>query len=189
TPDGGDPATATVPSDPTIDNPKITGDSDKGYQVTGHSAPNTPITIKDKNGTPIAWGETDGSGTFVITVSPDDVDPDDTITITPEGGDPVTVTVPKDPAATDTNDETPEITGPEVTGNSTDGYHFTGTTDPNTPVTITDNNGDPIATGTSDDKGNIDITIDPGTVNPGETVTATPENGDPVDATIPSDPT
>lgn len=63
--------------DPTIDKGKITGNEDKGYQVTGQSVPNTPIVIKDKNGTPIAWGETDGSGTFVIPVDATKVDPGD----------------------------------------------------------------------------------------------------------------
>ncbi|WP_056997370.1 Ig-like domain-containing protein, partial [Secundilactobacillus collinoides] len=197
TPENGTPATATVPEDtttptdtdtPEITDPEVTGNSTDGYDFTGKTDPNTPVTITDNNGDPIATGTSDDKGNIDITIDPGTVDPGETVTATPENGTPATATVPED-TTTPTDTDTPEITDPEVTGNSTDGYHFTGTTDPNTPVTITDNNGDPIATGTSDDKGNIDITIDPGTVDPGDTVTATPENGDPVDATIPSDPT
>ncbi|MGC3033500.1 peptidase, partial [Enterococcus faecalis] len=49
------PATATTPADlatPTIDS--ITGNTGKGYEITGTAEPNTTIDVRDADGTIIA---------------------------------------------------------------------------------------------------------------------------------------
>ncbi|ANZ62955.1 hypothetical protein AYR62_01770 [Secundilactobacillus paracollinoides] len=184
TPEGGDPVDLKVPTDtdvPVITEIGITGDPTTGYTITGKSAPNTPITVKDKNGDPIATGETDGTGTFTIPVDPGDVDPGDPITVTPKDGDPTKLTVP--------DGDKPVIQTPNITGNSTDGYDFTGKTDPKTPVTLTDPSGKVIGTGTSDENCHFDIPINAKDVTPNEEITATPDGGDPATANVPSDPT
>ncbi|WP_054699306.1 Ig-like domain-containing protein [Secundilactobacillus odoratitofui] len=180
TPDNGVSNTAVVPDDskPSVTDTTVTPNDKGGYDVTGKTDPNTPVTVTDDKGNPVATGTSDGNGDFTIPVDGNTVKPGEDLTVTPKDGNPTTVTVPE---------TTPTISNPAVTGDSTDGYHVTGTTTPNTPVTITDDQGNPIATGTSDGNGNFDIPVAGTDLTPGETVKITPENGKSNTAVVPDD--
>ena len=76
------PATATTPADlatPTIDS--ITGNSSKGYEITGTAEPKTTIDVRDADGTIIAATTANETGQYTVTLPAGVVTPGETITI------------------------------------------------------------------------------------------------------------
>ncbi|WP_235805628.1 Ig-like domain-containing protein, partial [Secundilactobacillus odoratitofui] len=108
------------------------------YTVTGQTTPSTIVTIKDPDGNTVATGTSKPDGSVDIPVTGTTVKPGETLTVTPDGGKAVTVTVPSD------------VTGAKITKDTdTDDYTVTGQTTPSTNVTIKDPDGNTVATGTS----------------------------------------
>ena len=81
------PATATTPADlatPTIDS--ITGNSSKGYEITGTAEPKTTIDVRDADGTIIAATTANETGQYTVTLPAGVVTPGETITIISKDG-------------------------------------------------------------------------------------------------------
>ncbi|MCD0887014.1 hypothetical protein I5C66_15410, partial [Staphylococcus aureus] len=127
------PATATTPADlatPTIDS--ITGNSGKGYEITGTAEPKTTIDVRDADGTIIAATTANETGQYTVTLPAGVVTPGETITIISKDGagnesQPATAVIPADVVLA-----APTIT--KVEGNKANGYTVTGTADPNLTV-------------------------------------------------------
>ena len=127
------PATATTPADlatPTIDS--ITGNSGKGYEITGTAEPKTTIDVRDADGTIIAATTANEIGQYTVTLPAGVVTPGETITIISKDGagnesQPATAVIPADVVLA-----APTIT--KVEGNKANGYTVTGTADPNVTV-------------------------------------------------------
>ena len=170
--DPKEPTDSTAPDAPTING--VTGDSTKGYVVTGKAESGSTVKIKNAAGTVIGSAVADGSGNYSVTL-PGSVGPntDITATATDAAGNvsaPTTGKTPADPKDT-TAPDSPKVT--DVTKNPDGGYDVGGTAEPGSTVTITDGNGNVVGSGKTDDSGHFHITLPAGSVKPGDVLNIT----------------
>ncbi len=165
------PATATTPADlatPTIDS--ITGNSGKGYEITGTAEPKTTIDVRDANGTIIAATTVNETGQYTVTLPAGVVTPGETITIISKDGagnesQPATAVIPADVVLA-----APTIT--KVEGNKANGYTVTGTADPNVTVQFYNSSEQLLASGNTTTGGTFSVHIAAGLATEKETLTA-----------------
>ena len=165
------PATATTPADlatPTIDS--ITGNSGKGYEITGTAEPKTTIDVRDADGTIIAATTANETGQYTVTLPAGVVTPGETITIISKDGagnesQPATAVIPADVVLA-----APTIT--KVEGNKANGYTVTGTADPNVTVQFYNSSEQLLASGNTTTGGTFSIHIAAGLATEKETLTA-----------------
>ncbi|MGL3117127.1 Ig-like domain-containing protein [Enterococcus faecalis] len=165
------PATATTPADlatPTIDS--ITGNSSKGYEITGTAEPKTTIDVRDADGTTIAATTANETGQYTVTLPAGVVTPGETITIISKDGagnesQPATAVIPADVVLA-----APTIT--KVEGNKANGYTVTGTADPNVTVQFYNSSEQLLASGNTTTGGTFSVHIAAGLATEKETLTA-----------------
>ncbi|EIA6622716.1 cell surface protein [Enterococcus faecalis] len=165
------PATATTPADlatPTIDS--ITGNSSKGYEITGMAEPKTTIDVRDADGTIIATTTANETGQYTVTLPAGVVTPGETITIISKDGagnesQPATAVIPADVVLA-----APTIT--KVEGNKANGYTVTGTADPNVTVQFYNSSEQLLASGNTTTGGTFSVHIAAGLATEKETLTA-----------------
>ncbi|EGO8523387.1 Ig-like domain-containing protein [Enterococcus faecalis] len=165
------PATATTPADlatPTIDS--ITGNSNKGYEITGTAEPKTTIDVRDADGTIIAATTANETGQYTVTLPAGVVTPGETITIISKDGagnesQPATAVIPADVVLA-----APTIT--KVEGNKANGYTVTGTADPNVTVQFYNSSEQLLASGSTTTGGTFSVHIAAGLATEKETLTA-----------------
>ncbi|EGO7585403.1 cell surface protein [Enterococcus faecalis] len=165
------PATATTPADlatPTIDS--ITGNSSKGYEITGTAEPKTTIDVRDADGTIIAATTASETGQYTVTLPAGVVTPGETITIISKDGagnesQPATAVIPADVVLA-----APTIT--KVEGNKANGYTVTGTADPNVTVQFYNSSEQLLASGNTTTGGTFSVHIAAGLATEKETLTA-----------------
>ncbi len=165
------PATATTPADlatPTIDS--ITGNSGKGYEITGTAEPKTTIDVRDADGTIIAATTANETGQYTVTLPAGVVTPGETITIISKDGagnesQPATAVIPADVVLA-----APTIT--KVEGNKANGYTVTGTADPNVTVQFYNSSEQLLASGNTTTGGTFSVHIAAGLATGKETLTA-----------------
>ena len=165
------PATATTPADlatPTIDS--ITGNSSKGYEITGTAEPKTTIDVRDADGTIIAATTANETGQYAVTLPAGVVTPGETITIISKDGagnesQPATAVIPADVVLA-----APTIT--KVEGNKANGYTVTGTADPNVTVQFYNSSEKLLASGNTTTGGTFSVHIAAGLATEKETLTA-----------------
>ncbi|EOF30904.1 cell wall surface anchor protein [Enterococcus faecalis EnGen0115] len=165
------PATATTPADlatPTIDS--ITGNSGKGYEITGTAEPKTTINVRDADGTIIAATTANETGQYTVTLPAGVVTPGETITIISKDGagnesQPATAVIPADVVLA-----APTIT--KVEGNKANGYTVTGTADPNVTVQFYNSSEQLLASGNTTTGGTFSVHIAAGLATEKETLTA-----------------
>ncbi|MGL9942310.1 cell wall surface anchor protein [Enterococcus sp. DIV1206] len=165
------PATATTPADlatPTIDS--ITGNSSKGYEITGTAEPKTTIDVRDADGTIIAATTANETGQYTVTLPAGVVTPGETITIISKDGagnesQPATAVIPADVVLA-----APTIT--KVEGNKANGYTVTGTADPNVTVQFYNSSEQLLASGSTTTGGTFSVHIAAGLATEKETLTA-----------------
>ena len=165
------PATATTPADlatPTIDS--ITGNSGKGYEITGTAEPKTTIDVRDADGTIIAATTANETGQYTVTLPASVVTPGETITIISKDGagnesQPATAVIPADVVLA-----APTIT--KVEGNKANGYTVTGTADPNVTVQFYNSSEQLLASGNTTTGGTFSVHIAAGLATEKETLTA-----------------
>ena len=165
------PATATTPADlatPTIDS--ITGNSGKGYEITGTAEPKTTIDVRDADGTIIAATTANETGQYTVTLPAGVVTPGETITIISKDGagnesQPATAVIPADVVLA-----APTIT--KVEGNKANGYTVTGTADPNVTVQFYNSSEKLLASGNTTTGGTFSVHIAAGLATEKETLTA-----------------
>ena len=165
------PATATTPADlakPTIDS--ITGNSSKGYEITGTAEPKTTIDVRDADGTIIAATTANETGQYTVTLPAGVVTPGETITIISKDGagnesQPATAVIPADVVLA-----APTIT--KVEGNKANGYTVTGTADPNVTVQFYNSSEQLLASGNTTIGGTFSVHIAAGLATEKETLTA-----------------
>ncbi|MCV6013042.1 Ig-like domain-containing protein [Enterococcus faecalis] len=165
------PATATTPADlatPTIDS--ITGNSGKGYEITGTAEPKTTIDVRDADGTIIAATTANETGQYTVTLPAGVVTPGETITIISKDGagnesQPATAVIPADVVLA-----APTIT--KVEGNKANGYTVTGTADPNVTVQFYNSSEQLLASGNTTTGGTFSVHIAAGLATVKETLTA-----------------
>ncbi|WP_270293852.1 adhesive domain-containing protein [Enterococcus faecalis] len=165
------PATATTPADlatPTIDS--ITGNSGKGYEITGTAEPKTTIDVRDADGTIIAATTANETGQYTVTLPAGVVTPGETITIISKDGagnesQPATAVIPADVVLA-----APTIT--KVEGNKANGYTVTGTADPNVTVQFYNSSEQLLASGNTTTGGTFSVHIAAGLATEKETLTA-----------------
>ncbi|MEK8005858.1 Ig-like domain-containing protein [Enterococcus faecalis] len=165
------PATATTPADlatPTIDS--ITGNSSKGYEITGTAEPKTTIDVRDADGTIIAATTANETGQYTVTLPAGVVTPGETITIISKDGagnesQPATAVIPADVVLA-----APTIT--KVEGNKANGYTVTGTADPNVTVQFYNSSEQLLASGNTTTGGTFSVHIAAGLATEKETLTA-----------------
>ena len=165
------PATATTPADlatPTIDS--ITGNSSKGYEITGTAEPKTTIDVRDADGTIIAATTANETGQYTVTLPAGVVTPGETITIISKDGagnesQPATAVIPADVVLV-----APTIT--KVEGNKANGYTVTGTADPNVTVQFYNSSEQLLASGNTTTGGTFSVHIAAGLATEKETLTA-----------------
>ncbi|EOI95797.1 cell wall surface anchor protein [Enterococcus faecalis EnGen0311] len=165
------PATATTPADlatPTIDS--ITGNSGKGYEITGTAEPKTTIDVRDADGTIIAATTVNETGQYTVTLPTGVVTPGETITIISKDGagnesQPATAVIPADVVLA-----APTIT--KVEGNKANGYTVTGTADPNVTVQFYNSSEQLLASGNTTTGGTFSVHIAAGLATEKETLTA-----------------
>ena len=165
------PATATTPADlatPTIDS--ITGNSGKGYEITGTAEPKTTIDVRDADGTSIAATTASETGQYTVTLPAGVVTPGETITIISKDGagnesQPATAVIPADVVLA-----APTIT--KVEGNKANGYTVTGTADPNVTVQFYNSSEQLLASGSTTTGGTFSVHIAAGLATEKETLTA-----------------
>ncbi|WP_285118833.1 Ig-like domain-containing protein [Lactococcus petauri] len=170
--DPKEPTDSTAPDAPTITG--VTGDSTKGYVVTGKAESGSTVKIKNAAGTVIGSAVADSSGNYSVTL-PGSVGPnaDITATATDASGNvsaPTAGKTPADPKDT-TAPDSPKVT--DVTKNPDGGYDVGGTAEPGSTVTITDGNGNVVGSGKTDDSGHFHITLPAGSVKPGDVLNIT----------------
>ncbi|WP_285121874.1 Ig-like domain-containing protein [Lactococcus petauri] len=170
--DPKEPTDSTAPDVPTISG--VTGDSTKGYVVTGKAESGSTVKIKNAAGTVIGSAVADSSGNYSVTL-PGSVGPnaDITATATDASGNvsaPTAGKTPADPKDT-TAPDSPKVT--DVTKNPDGGYDVGGTAEPGSTVTITDGNGNVVGSGKTDDSGHFHITLPAGSVKPGDVLNIT----------------
>ena len=165
------PATATTPVDlatPTIDS--ITGNSSKGYEITGTAEPKTTIDVRDADGTIIAATTANETGQYTVTLPAGIVTPGETITIISKDSagnesQPATAVIPADVVLA-----APTIT--KVEGNKANGYTVTGTADPNVTVQFYNSSEQLLASGNTTTGGTFSVHIAAGLATEKETLTA-----------------
>ncbi|WP_417637234.1 Ig-like domain-containing protein [Enterococcus faecalis] len=165
------PATATTPADlatPTIDS--ITGNSSKGYEITGTAEPKTTIDVRDADGTIIVATTANETGQYTVTLPAGVVTPGETITIISKDGagnesQPATAVIPADVVLA-----APTIT--KVEGNKANGYTVTGTADPNVTVQFYNSSEQLLASGNTTTGGTFSVHIATGLATEKETLTA-----------------
>ncbi|EGO6705152.1 Ig-like domain-containing protein [Enterococcus faecalis] len=165
------PATATTPADlatPTIDS--ITGNSSKGYEITGTAEPKTTIDVRDADGTIIAATTANETGQYTVTLPAGVVTPGETITIISKDSagnesQPATAVIPADVVLA-----APTIT--KVEGNKANGYTVTGTADPNVTVQFYNSSEQLLASGSTTTGGIFSVHIAAGLATEKETLTA-----------------
>ncbi len=165
------PATATTPADlatPTIDS--ITGNSSKGYEITGTAEPKTTIDVRDADGTIIAATTANETGQYTVTLPAGVVTPGETITIISKDGagnesQPATAVIPADVVLA-----APTIT--KVEGNKANGYTVTGTANPNVTVQFYNSSEQLLASGNTTTGGTFSVHIAAGLATEKETLTA-----------------
>ena len=165
------PATATTPADlatPTIDS--ITGNSGKGYEITGTAEPKTTIDVRDADGTIIAATTVNETGQYTVTLPAGVVTPGETITIISKDGagnesQPAIAVIPADVVLA-----APTIT--KVEGNKANGYTVTGTADPNVTVQFYNSSEQLLASGNTTTGGTFSVHIAAGLATEKETLTA-----------------
>ena len=165
------PATATTPADlatPTIDS--ITGNSGKGYEITGTAEPKTTIDVRDADGTIIAATTANETGQYTVTLPAGVVTPGETITIISKDGagnesQPATAVIPADVVLA-----APPKT--HVQGNKANGYTVTGTADPNVTVQFYNSSEQLLASGNTTTGGTFSVHIAAGLATEKETLTA-----------------
>ncbi|BDH66463.1 Ig-like domain-containing protein [Enterococcus faecalis] len=165
------PATATTPADlatPTIDS--VTGNSSKGYEITGTAEPKTTIDVRDADGTIIAATTANETGQYTVTLPAGVVTPGETITIISKDGagnesQPATAVIPADVVLA-----APTIT--KVEGNKANGYTVTGTADPNVTVQFYNSSEKLLASGNTTTGGTFSVHIAAGLATEKETLTA-----------------
>ena len=165
------PATATTPADlatSTIDS--ITGNSGKGYEITGTAEPKTTIDVRDADGTIIAATTANETGQYTVTLPAGVVTPGETITIISKDGagnesQPATAVIPADVVLA-----APTIT--KVEGNKANGYTVTGTADPNVTVQFYNSSEQLLASGNTTTGGTFSVHIAAGLATEKETLTA-----------------
>ncbi|HCT8115280.1 TPA: cell surface protein [Enterococcus faecalis] len=165
------PATATTPADlatPTIDS--ITGNSGKGYEITGTAEPKTTIDVRDADGTIIAATTANETGQYTVTLPAGVVTPGETITIISKDGagnesQPATAVIPADVVLA-----APTIM--KVEGNKANGYTVTGTADPNVTVQFYNSSEQLLASGNTTTGGTFSVHIAAGLATEKETLTA-----------------
>ena len=165
------PATATTPADlatPTIDS--ITGNSGKGYEITGTAEPKTTIDVRDADGTIIAATTANETGQYTVNLPAGVVTPGETITIISKDGagnesQPATAVIPADVVLA-----APTIT--KVEGNKANGYTVTGTADPNVTVQFYNSSEQLLASGNTTTGGTFSVHIAAGLATEKETLTA-----------------
>ncbi|MGL9928583.1 cell wall surface anchor protein [Enterococcus sp. DIV2385] len=165
------PATATTPADlatPTIDS--ITGNSSKGYEITGTAEPKTTIDVRDADGTIIAATTANETGQYTVTLPAGVVTPEETITIISKDGagnesQPATAVIPADVVLA-----APTIT--KVEGNKANGYTVTGTADPNVTVQFYNSSEKLLASGSTTTGGTFSVHIAARLATEKETLTA-----------------
>ncbi len=165
------PATATTPADlatPTIDS--ITGNSGKGYEITGTAEPKTTIDVRDADGTIIAATTANETGQYTVTLPAGVVTPGETITIISKDGagnesQPATAVIPADVVLA-----APTIT--KVEGNKANVYTVTGTADPNVTVQFYNSSEQLLASGNTTTGGTFSVHIAAGLATEKETLTA-----------------
>ncbi|EKG8798097.1 cell surface protein [Enterococcus faecalis] len=165
------PATATTPADlatPTIDS--ITGNSSKGYEITGTAEPKTTIDVRDADGTIIAATTANETGQYTVTLPAGVVTPRETITIISKDSagnesQPATAVIPADVVLA-----APTIT--KVEGNKANGYTVTGTADPNVTVQFYNSSEKLLASGNTTTGGTFSVHIAAGLATEKETLTA-----------------
>ena len=170
--DPKEPTDSTAPDAPTITG--VTGDSTKGYVVTGKAESGSTVKIKNAAGTVIGSAVADSSGNYSVTL-PGSVGPnaDITATATDASGNvsaPTAGKTPADPKDT-TAPDSPKVT--DVTKNPDGGYDVGGTAEPGSTVTITDGNGNVVGSGKTDDSGHFHITLPAGSVKPEDVLNIT----------------
>ncbi|QSR01146.1 LPXTG cell wall anchor domain-containing protein [Lactococcus garvieae] len=161
-------ADTTAPAAPTITN--VTGNSTKGYVVTGKAEAGSTVEIKDGSGKIIGSAKADGSGNYSVTLPKGSIGANAAITATAidAAGNVSTPTpgkTPADPKDT-TVPDSPKVT--DVTKNPDGGYDVGGTAEPGSTVTITDGNGNVVGSGKTDDSGHFHVTLPAGSVKPGD---------------------
>ncbi|MGM0000116.1 cell wall surface anchor protein [Enterococcus sp. DIV1444a] len=165
------PATATTPADlatPTIDS--ITGNSGKGYEITGTADSQTTIEVRDADGTIIGATTANETGQYTVTLPAGVVTPGETITIISKDGagnesQPATKVIPADVVLA-----APTIT--KVEGNKANGYTVTGTADPNVTVQFYNSSEQLLASGNTTAGGTFSVHIAAGLATEKETLTA-----------------
>ncbi|NSW11718.1 cell surface protein [Enterococcus faecalis] len=165
------PATATTPADlatPTIDS--ITGNSGKGYEITGTADSQTTIEVRDADGTIIGATTANETGQYTVTLPAGVVPPGETITIISKDGagnesQPATAVIPADVVLA-----APTIT--KVEGNKANGYTVTGTADPNVTVQFYNSSEQLLASGNTTAGGTFSVHIAAGLATEKETLTA-----------------
>ena len=174
-----DPKDTTAPDAPTITN--VTGNSTKGYVVTGKAEAGSTVEIKDGSGKVIGSAKADSSGNYSVTLPKGSIGANVDITaiaIDAAGNvsNPTTGKTPADPKDT-TVPDSPKVT--DVTKNPDGGYDVGGTAEPGSTVTITDGNGNVVGSGKTDDSGHFHVTLPAGSVKPGDilNITATDAAG------------
>ena len=179
------PTTGKTPADPkalaapTITN--VTGNSTKGYVVTGKTEAGSTVEIKDESGKVIGSAKADSSGNYSVTLPKGSIGANAALTATAidAAGNvsaPTTGKTPADPKDT-TVPDSPKVT--DVTKNPDGGYDVGGTAEPGSTVTITDGNGNVVGSGKTDDSGHFHVTLPAGSVKPGDilNITATDAAG------------
>ena len=165
------PATATTPAE--LDTPTIeshTGNSGKGYEITGTAEPKTTIDVRDADGTIIAATTANETGQYTVTLLAGVVTPGETITIISKDGagnesQPATAVIPADVVLA-----APTIT--KVEGNKANGYTVTGTADPNVTVQFYNSSEQLLASGNTTTGGTFSVHIAAGLATEKETLTA-----------------
>ena len=170
--DPKEPTDSTAPDAPTITG--VTGDSTKGYVVTGKAEAGSTVKIKNAAGTVIGSAVADSSGNYSVSL-PGSVGPNANITATATDAAgnvsaPTAGKTPADPKDT-TAPDSPQVT--DVTKNPDGGYDVGGTAEPGSTVTITDGNGNVVGSGKTDDSGHFHITLPAGSVKPGDVLNIT----------------
>ncbi|MGF2925526.1 Ig-like domain-containing protein [Lactococcus garvieae] len=176
---GKTPADPKVLAAPTITN--VTGNSTKGYVVTGKAEAGSTVEIKDGSGKVIGSAKADSSGNYSVTLPKGSIGANAALTATAidAAGNvsaPTTGKTPADPKDT-TVPDSPKVT--DVTKNPDGGYDVGGTAEPGSTVTITDGNGNVVGSGKTDDSGHFHVTLPAGSVKPGDilNITATDAAG------------
>jgi large repetitive protein len=195
-----DPTPAKTPADPDTIAPKaptvknVTGNSSKGYTVTGTAEPGSTVTIKDGSGATVGTGTANEAGAYTVTL-PGSVGPNApiSVTATDAAGNvsaPTSAKTPADPKApSDTTAPNPPSVD-TVTGNPDTGYTVGGKGEPGSTITIKNPaTGEVLGTTIVDKDGNYSIKLPMG-LKPGAQLSATATDAagnvsDPTDFIIP----